>query len=139
MTSPSFLADNWYWIVAAAASGGTLLWQQVQAGASAGGLSPALAVQAMNREKAVVIDVSEAAEFAAGHIPGARHVPLADLATSKALPSNKKLPLVVVCARGQRAAKAAAQLRQMGHEQAQVLSGGFQAWREANLPVEKSA
>jgi rhodanese-related sulfurtransferase len=137
MTSSSFLADNWYWMVAAAASGGLLLWQQIQQGGSAG-LSPALAVQLINREKAVVIDVCDATEYAAGHVAGAKNIPLAELATAKGLPGNKKLPVVVVCASGQRAAKAAAQLKQMGHENAQALAGGLRAWREANLPVEKA-
>ena len=137
MISSSFLADNWYWMVAAAASGGLLLWQQIQQGGGAG-LSPALAVQLINREKAVVIDVCDATEYAAGHVAGAKNIPLADLATAKGLPGNKKLPVVVVCASGQRAAKAAAQLKQMGHENAQALAGGLRAWREANLPVEKA-
>lgn len=137
MTSSSFLADNWYWMVAAAASGGLLLWQQIQQGGSAG-LSPALAVQLINREKAVVIDVCDATEYAAGHVAGAKNIPLAELATAKGLPGNKKLPVVVVCASGQRAARAAAQLKQMGHENAQALAGGLRAWREANLPVEKA-
>lgn len=137
MTSSSFLADNWYWMVAAAASGGILLWQQIQQGGG-GSLTPALAVQLINREKAQVIDVCDAAEYASGHVVGAKNIPLADLAAAKGLPSNKKLPLVVVCASGARAAKAAVQLKQMGYENAQALAGGMRAWREANLPVEKA-
>ena len=137
MTSSSFLADNWIWIFAAASSGGILLWQQVQQ-AGAGGVTPAAAVQLMNKEKAVVIDVCSAEEFAAGHVAGAKHIPLADLATAKGLPGNKKLPIVVVCASGQRSAKAAAELKKLGHENVQSLAGGLKAWREANLPIEKA-
>ncbi|MCH8181436.1 MAG: rhodanese-like domain-containing protein [Proteobacteria bacterium] len=138
MTFTSYLADNWYWAVAAAASGGMILWQQLKEAGSAGGLSPALAVQLINKDKAQVIDVCDPAEFAAGHVAGARNVPLAEIASGKGLPSNKKLPLVVVCTAGVRAAKAAAQLKQMGYENAQPLSGGLKAWREANLPVDKA-
>jgi rhodanese-related sulfurtransferase len=137
MTSSSFLADNWYWMAAAAASGGILLWQQIQQGGG-GSLTPALAVQLINREKAQVIDVCDAAEYAGGHVVGAKNIPLSELATAKGLPGNKKLPLVVVCASGARAAKATAQLKQMGYENAQALAGGMRAWREANLPVEKA-
>jgi rhodanese-related sulfurtransferase len=137
MTSSSFLADNWIWIFAAASSGGILLWQQLQQ-AGTGGVTPAAAVQLMNKEKAVVIDVCSAEEYAAGHVAGAKHIPLADLATAKGLPGNKKLPIVVVCASGQRSAKAAAELRKMGHENVQSLAGGLKAWREANLPVDKA-
>jgi len=138
MTSSSFLADNWIWILAAASSGGILLWQQLQQ-AGNGGITPALAVQLMNKEKAVVVDVCSAEEFAAGHVAGAKHIPLADLGTAKGLPGNKKLPIVVVCASGQRSAKAAVELKKMGHENVQSLAGGLKAWREANLPIEKAS
>ncbi|MEO8297662.1 MAG: rhodanese-like domain-containing protein [Burkholderiales bacterium] len=135
----SFLLEhnNWIWVVAAALSGGLLLWPRL--GSSRSGVSTAEAVRLINREKAVVIDVCEPAEYAAGHVAGARHVPLADIATSKNLPSNKALPLVVLCATGSRASRAAAALQKRGHEQVHVLAGGLAAWREAQLPVEKSA
>jgi hypothetical protein len=71
-----FVINNWMLIAVAAASGGMLLWPVVQGG-TAGGLSPNNAVLLINREKAVVVDVSEADEFAAGHVVGARNVPLA--------------------------------------------------------------
>lgn len=138
MTSTSFLADNWIWILAAASSGGVLLWQQLQQ-AGHGGIAPALAVQLMNRERAVVIDVCSAEEFAAGHVAGAKHIPLAELGTAKGLPGNKKLPVIVVCATGQRSAKAVGELKKLGHENVQSLAGGLKAWREANLPIEKTA
>jgi rhodanese-related sulfurtransferase len=137
----SYLAENWYWMVAAAASGGGLLWLQLREGISGGGVSPQEAVLLINREKAWVIDVCESAEFATGHIKGARNVPLAQLGAegSKGLPTNKQLPLVVVCASGMRSSKAVQQLKQMGYEKAQSLAGGMKAWREANLPVNKTA
>lgn len=138
MNSSSYFADNWYWMVAAGASGALLLWQQIQAGVNSGGVSPAAAVQLINREKAQVIDVCEASEFAAAHVAGAKSVPLSELATGKGLPNNKKIPLIVVCATGTRAAKAAGKLREMGHENVQVLGGGLKAWREANLPIDKA-
>ncbi len=138
MTSTSYIADNWYWMVAAGASGALLLWQQIKEGGVSGGLSPALAVQLINKEKAQVIDVCEPAEFTAAHVAGAKNIPLGDIANGKGLPGNKKLPLVVVCAAGTRSAKAVAQLKALGYENAQSLSGGLKAWREANLPIEKS-
>jgi rhodanese-related sulfurtransferase len=134
-----FLIDNWYLILAALVSGGLLLWPSLRGGSRGGTLNAAQAVQLINREKAVLIDVSEPAESAAGHVAGSRSVPFGTLETSKDLPSNKALPLVVVCPTGARAARAAALLRKRGFENAQALGGGLAAWREANLPVEKSA
>ena len=92
----------------------------------------------INREKAVLIDVSEPAEFAAGHATQARNIPFGSLEGSKSLPSNKQLPLVVMCPTGARANRAVATLRKLGHEKATALAGGLPAWREAQLPVEKS-
>ena len=138
MNSSSFITANWYWIVAAAASGGILLWQQIRSGGAGGGLTPTQAVQLINKQKAVVIDVCEPAEFAAAHVTGAKNIPLGQLAEGKGLPSNKALPLVVVCAAGTRSARAVAQLKKMGYENAQSLSEGLKAWREAHLPTEKA-
>jgi len=66
-------------------------------------------------------------------------VPVGSIDGAKELPANKQLPVVVVCASGARATRAAGKLRKMGYENTRVLSGGMRAWREANLPVEKKA
>jgi rhodanese-related sulfurtransferase len=135
-----FLLDNWYLVLAALASGGMLLWPSLMRGAAGAAVSTAEAVRLVNREKAVLIDVSEPAEFAAGHVSGAKNVPFGSIeAGNKQLPSNKALPIVVLCANGARAGRAAAMLRKLGHEKAQPLAGGTAAWREANLPIEKVA
>jgi len=54
------------------------------------------------------------------------------------LPKNKALPLVVLCPTGARASRAVGILRKLGYANSRALAGGFAAWREANLPVEKS-
>ena len=84
-------------------------------------------------------DVREPAEFAAGHAAGARNVPLNALEGAKGLPTNKAIPLVVVCATGARSSRAVAQLRKAGYSSVHSLAGGTAAWRTASLPVEKSA
>ena len=134
-----FLIQNWYLVLAAAVSGGLLLWPQIKGRTGAGSVGPNEAVRLINREKAVLIDVSEPAEFAAGHAGGARNVPLGQLEGSKDLPSNKALPLVLVCPTGARASRAVSLLRKAGHEKVLSLAGGLRAWRDANLPVEKNA
>jgi rhodanese-related sulfurtransferase len=93
----------------------------------------------MNREKAVVIDVCEPAEFAQGHVVGSKNIPLAQLeAQLPQVVKNKNLPVIMVCQVGGRASRAAAQAQKLGFERAQALSGGLKSWREANLPVEKA-
>jgi len=133
-----FLIDNWMLISVALASGGLLLWPALR-GAAVSGLTAAGAVHLINREKAVVVDVSETEEFAAGHVGGAKNVPLGQLEAQ--LPSvvkNKALPLILTCATGARANRALATAKKLGYEQAQVLAGGLKSWKDANLPVEKA-
>ena len=133
-----FIVDNWMLISIALASGGLLLWPVIQ-GASVAGLSPAAAVHLINREKANVVDVSDAAEFAVGHIVGSKNLPLADLEAKLAgAVKNKTLPLVLVCQTGARSAKAVDIAKKLGYEQAQSLQGGLKSWKAANLPVEKA-
>ncbi len=130
---------NWMLVLTALVSGFFLVWPQIKGKGGAGSVSADEAVRLINREKAVLIDVSEPDEFAKGHANGSRNVPLGKLEGSKDLPSNKALPLVVVCPTGSRASRAAGLLRKAGYEKAQALAGGLGAWREAKLPVEKNA
>jgi len=121
----------------ALASGGLLLWPMLK-GATEGGLTSAAAVQLINREKAVVIDVCEADEFAAGHVGGAKHIALNQLEERlPAVVKNKTLPLILVCQSGARSGRAVAIAKKLGYEKAQSLAGGLGAWKSANLPIEK--
>jgi len=133
-----FILDNWMIMSVALASGAMLLWPVLK-GAAGGSLTAAGAVQLINHEKAVIIDVCEASEFAAGHVGGAKHIPLNQL--EEKLPGvvkNKALPLILVCQSGARSNRAVAIAKKLGYEQAQSLGGGLSAWKAANLPVEKA-
>jgi rhodanese-related sulfurtransferase len=133
-----FIIDNWMLIAIALSSGGMLMWPVLQ-GATAVGIDSAGAIQLINREKANVVDVSDATEFAAGHIVGSKNVPLAELEAKLAgAVKNKTLPLVLVCQSGARSAKAVDIAKKLGYEQAQSLQGGLKSWKAANLPVEKA-
>jgi rhodanese-related sulfurtransferase len=136
----TFFTDPTVWLMALAAlvAGGLLLWPTIR-GAREAGVSPAEAVRLMNREKASVIDVSEPGEFAAGHIVGSKNIPIGRLEVAPELPKNKTLPVVLVCASGKRAAKAAKALEAKGYAKPVVLAGGLAAWKAANMPVETSA
>lgn len=133
-----FLLDNWMLISVALISGGMLLWPALTGGAQAGSVTPSEAVRLVNREKAVIVDVCEAPEYAAGHVAGARSAPLSQL--EKALPGlvkNKATPVILVCASGIRSRRAVAVARRLGYENAHSLAGGLRAWRDASLPVER--
>lgn len=82
---------------------------------------------------ALLLDVREDDEWAAGHAPGARHLPLGQLAQSiDQLPTDR--PIVAVCRVGGRSAKATDQLLAAGLG-AVNLAGGMQAWAAAGQPV----
>ncbi len=135
-----FILENWYLFVTAIVSGLMLLWPALVRG-GAGGLqvSPGDAVHLINREKAVLIDVSEPAEYAAGHAMGSKNVPVASLASAKELPKNKQTPVVLMCNTGRTSGRAVMALRKAGYENAKSLAGGLAAWRAANLPTERTA
>jgi rhodanese-related sulfurtransferase len=135
----SFFLDNWILFSVALTSGALLLWPALTSGGGASGLNPTQVVQLMNREKAAVIDVCEPSEFAAGHILGAKNLPLGQLETQLATTvKSKTTAVVLVCASGMRSRRAVAIAKKLGYENAQSLVGGMGAWRSASLPVEKS-
>ena len=126
-------------LISVALASGFMLFLPVMQGAATAGLSPQQAVQMINREKAQVIDVCSAEEFAAGHLIGARHVPLDQLEQQLAgVAKNKSQPLILVCASGMRSKRAVAVAKKLGYEQAHSLTGGLKGLKEANLPVEKA-
>ncbi len=140
MVPLKFFVDNWYLILVALVSGGLLSWPVLRKGAGgAGAVGTSEAVRQINREKGVLIDVSDATEYASGHATGSRSIPLSQLEGSKDLPTNKTLPLLLLCPTGARAGRAASLLRKAGYENAVAVTGGTAAWREAQLPISKQA
>jgi rhodanese-related sulfurtransferase len=133
-----FFVENWILFALAATSGGLLLWPTIQKRGGSAAVGTGEAVRLINREKGVLIDVSEPGEYAGGHAIGARNIPLGQLEGSKDLPGNKALPLLLLCPTGARAGRAAALLRKAGFEKAVPVAGGTAAWREASLPLEKA-
>jgi len=130
-----FFIDNVFLIAIAFISGGMLIWPFVRGRAAGPSLSTLQATQLINSRNAVIVDVRTPQEFATGSLPGARNVAVdkVDKVDEKAIKKDK--PLIVVCATGSRAGKAAAQLRARGYGEVYVLAGGLAAWREAGLPI----
>lgn len=100
---------------------------------------PLEAVQLINHEDAVMVDVREDSEFSAGHVQDAIHIPLGKLRERMGeLEAYKGRTVVVGCRSGHRSASACAMLRKQGFEKVYNLRGGILAWESANLPVSKA-
>ncbi len=135
-----FLYTNWMLVLIMFMSGVMLLYPLIQRRSS--GMSEVGNVRLthlMNREDATVIDIREARDMASGtKIIGAIHVPFSQLKDRiDTLSIDKTKPVVVYDARGQRAMMAGGSLKAAGFTQLYNLNGGFKAWSEAGLPVEK--
>jgi rhodanese-related sulfurtransferase len=94
-------------------------------------LDPDHAAELLERGEAVLLDVREPPEWAAGHAPQAAHVPLGSLAP-EAVPQDR--PVIAVCRSGNRSGKAADTLAAAG-VRVHNLAGGMAAWARAGLPV----
>ena len=133
-----FAQDNILLLAVAFVSGGMLLWPAVKRGSGGDSLNTLQATQLMNRSDALVVDLRSAADYAKGHILGATNIPAPDLEKRMAeLEKYKARALIVHCADGGRSGTAAAALRRAGFGNVVSLSGGFGAWQQAGLPVEK--
>jgi rhodanese-related sulfurtransferase len=139
MDVSKFLLDNIFLVGVAAASGTMLVWPMIAGGAGGPSVDNLQATLLMNKQDALLIDLRDPSEYAAGHIIGARHIPFAEVdARAADLKRNKSKPVVVYCASGTRSAAAVAAFKKNGFEQVFSLSGGLAAWKQAGLPTEKS-
>lgn len=94
-------------------------------------LDPGPAAELLDRGAAVLLDVREPQEWAAGHAPQAEHLPLGQL-TPEAVPRDR--PVIAICRSGNRSGKAADALAAAG-VRVHNLAGGMKAWAHAGLPV----
>jgi rhodanese-related sulfurtransferase len=131
----NFIVENILLIVIAVVSGGMLLWPLINKATGGPELDTLAATRLMN-DGAVVLDVREAAEFSAGHLANAKHIPVSEIDTRLSDIASGK-PVLVYCATGTRSGKAAAVLKKAGRDQIFNLSGGIAAWKQAGLPVVK--
>jgi rhodanese-related sulfurtransferase len=101
-------------------------------------LTPAGLTQLINREGALLVDVSAQAEYEAGHIVGSKHVAMSQFdPEQKDLAKVRDLPVAVVCKTGQSSGEACKRLGKAGFKKVYWLEGGLNAWRTADLPLVK--
>lgn len=135
-----FIQNNLLLVGLAVVSGVMLLWSFIGGKVSGVAQVDTLEATRLINQEALVLDVREDKEFAAGHIPKARHIPLGALASRLGeLEKFKNKPIVVNCRSGQRSARACSILKKHGFEKAVNLAGGIMAWESAHLPVEKKS
>jgi rhodanese-related sulfurtransferase len=133
-----FVRNNLLLIAVAFVSGAMLLWPLVRRSTGGPWVTTAEATHLINREDASVVDVRDPGEYGAGHILGAKNVPLARIEDgANDLAKRKEKPVIVYCDTGNRGSKAIAALKKQGFARVSNLSGGIGAWQQAGLPVEK--
>ena len=133
----SFLQNNIALIVAAVASGILLLWPVVSRRGKE--VDTMAAVQLINYKEALVLDVREGSEYASGHVPNSKHIPADKLEQRlQELDKFKDKPVILIHRSGANTTgKAGFLLRNQGFQHVHNLTGGFDAWQQANLPVIK--
>jgi rhodanese-related sulfurtransferase len=134
--SVDFVRNNLLLFVVAFVSGAMLLWPLFRRTAGGPWVNTAEATHLINREDALVVDVRDPGEYGAGHILGAKNVPLSRL-NDAGVGKRKERPVIVYDEGGERSSKAVSALKKQGFTRVVNLTGGLRAWQQAGLPVEK--
>ena len=134
-----FAAINWYLFVALVfvlgwLVGGEVLrkWRGVTS------VTSLQALQLINHQDGVVLDVRDGAGYKSGHIPRSLHIPATEV--QKRLQELRKYqdkPIIVCCDSGASAEGVCALLKKNGFAAVHPLSGGVAAWQSASLPLTK--
>jgi len=133
-----FVQDNLLLFAVAIVSGAMLIGPMLRRSGGGAAANTLQATQMINRQDAVMIDVREDAEYAKGHIVGSRHIPMSQLDSRVGeLQKFRSKPLIAYCESGNRSSRAVSVLRKHGFESVFNLTGGYAAWQQAGLPVEK--
>ena len=135
-----FISNNLALVALFLASGVMLVWPEIQKLIGAGGaeIGTLDATRLMNQGSTLVLDVRDGQEYAAGHLPRARHIPMRELSKRvDEIAKFKNKPVLVTCKSGTRAGAACRFLKQAGFVNVYQLKGGLAAWQQASLPIEK--
>ena len=128
------MVEQWLLIAALSTTLTLLVVHEIRKAGPA--LSITEAVQLVNSENGIFLDVRDVADFARGHITDAKHITAAALSgRTGELEEFREKPIVVVCKMGQTAGPATKMLRAQGFLRAQKLAGGMMEWDAQKLPV----
>ncbi len=103
--------------------------------ANATAISTTQAVQMVNQQKGIFVDIRGEADYAKGHIADSLNLPASNLLEGVATIKNKQKPVIVVSANGQGTLLISKQLQENGFSEVYILKGGIQNWKEAKLPL----
>ena len=134
-----FISQNIMLVALFVISGAMVLWPTF-AKLSAGSreIGTLEATRLMNTGTALVLDIRDTGEFGGGRIPKSKNIPLAEIDKRiDEITRFKDKPVIVTCRANNRAANAVRLLKQRGFSDVYQLAGGFGAWQQASLPVEK--
>ncbi|RLA59733.1 MAG: rhodanese-like domain-containing protein [Gammaproteobacteria bacterium] len=124
------------WILAAALSTVIIMLFMHEVRKSGPSLSPQKAINMVNVEQGVFLDLRDVADYKQGHIVDAVHIPSAKLAERMTeLERYKNKPIILVCKMGQQASAAGKQLKGNDFEQVYKMTGGMMEWRNLQLPT----
>lgn len=98
------------------------------------------ALRMINDQEAWIVDVRDASDYKAGHLPQARHIALSVLPERlDELAKAGSKPIIVYCRSGISSQSACAMLKKRNILTAYSLSGGIEAWSEAGLPLSRKS
>lgn len=102
-------------------------------------LSPSMSIRLMNNHsETLVLDLRTTADYAGGHIKGAKSAPLKDFSSSvDSFSGHKDKHVLIYCNSGTTATRAITLLKKAGFTKINNLEGGIAAWKEANMPLAK--
>ena len=134
-----FISQNIMLVLLFIASGGMLLWPTLsKAMGNSREIGTLETTRLMNTGNALILDIRATGEFSGGRIPKSKNIPLAEIDKRiDEIAKFKDKPVVVTCGTNTRAGSAIRLLKQRGFADVYQLQGGFGAWQQASLPVEK--
>ena len=134
-----FISQNIMLVALFVVSGAMLAWPAIAK--TTGGtreIGTLEATRLMNTGNALVLDIRDTGEFSGGRIPKSKNIPLAEIDKRlDEISRFKDKPVIATCRSNNRAGSASRLLKKHGFADVYQLAGGFGAWQQASLPVEK--
>jgi rhodanese-related sulfurtransferase len=131
-----FLAQQWM-LVGALLVAVAMLFRH-EARKSGHGITPQQAINLVNAEDGIFLDLRESADYGKGHIANAMNIPATKLIDRLAeLDKYREKPVVLVCKMGQHSGSAGKKLGEQGFSKVYRMSGGMMEWGQQQLPLVK--